>query len=775
MHPRLVKEAFMGRKTRCNFAKVTFNQFKEGSKSLDLMIEGHNREKDLTWDNSNASLNLGPSVKELYLKIDRWISPHLTVIILQDILRHFTHLEMLTLKDMNMHKGLLVDGSLSIYLQSLQQMKLCSVGNILNFLQGPTVDLLPNNVHLSLETEVLLTSIEPLGLGNFPRVVSTVTLEDLKIVCQKYPSILTELIMVNSELTKDYTKILCCVLNAQMETLKLTKCSFIGDEALEVLSNSTLKLKTLVIDGCKPNVYDMSHVTTRGIHVIVNKMKTLENLSFSLRDKIRLDTDMFRTELLELSALSLMSYGEHHEYCTIHLNGKKFNASHLCKLDSPDLLANLAKGSPSLRELCLDLICEISDDDVLNICKSFPRLSVLKLNSVCDVTDQALLGSDYYKSEKSEEGDIRPSVDLHIREDEDQTVSSSDNSDHRSEGKEGANQDNELRELTTFQSGSHAITEPHSIKGGFSEETGITNCKEEVRLQGNDLCVLQEGMSPVNVPTQTRCENDLSDAATELPEALDQVQMQSSETESPPGESPAKRSLPVHSEENWPHPEYNEIESNGIINFTDESDSGPAVSQDLKFDHCLKHSNCNGSSRTTRKLADHKVLAKGSSLVNCNRESGADCLYNVTGHRGLRELQDLQTLNLVGCCELTDRGFALGVKFHKLTHLKLTHCDHLTDSGVAALVMNNPAVETFVLQFCKGLSDDSVRIALEGFKTLERLKFDNCSKLTSLCLMYVSLSTTLKDVWFGSCNIPVADIANLRETLTTVKYHDFDW
>lgn len=103
----------------------------------------------------------------------------------------------------------------------------------------------------------------------------------------------------------------------------------------------------------------------------------------------------------------------------------------------------------------------------------------------------------------------------------------------------------------------------------------------------------------------------------------------------------------------------------------------------------------------------------------------------------LTRLKGLRNLNLSGCSRITDISLCHAFKFLELKSLDLTQCCQVTQSGIKALALNNPSLETLILSMCYSICNEAVEAISINLKRLKHLDLSECQKLTDASLLAI--------------------------------------
>ncbi|XP_055849008.1 uncharacterized protein LOC129914007 [Episyrphus balteatus] len=98
----------------------------------------------------------------------------------------------------------------------------------------------------------------------------------------------------------------------------------------------------------------------------------------------------------------------------------------------------------------------------------------------------------------------------------------------------------------------------------------------------------------------------------------------------------------------------------------------------------------------------------------------------------IQNLENLETLNLRSCKELTDLTLTGGLKIPQLKTLDISDCEKLTVLGLQGLIRNCPTIEVISISSGKGLGYEAVQILTSGLGRLRLLNVENCRDLSQV-------------------------------------------
>ncbi|CAN0231161.1 unnamed protein product, partial [Ectocarpus sp. 12 AP-2014] len=136
-------------------------------------------------------------------------------------------------------------------------------------------------------------------------------------------------------------------------------------------------------------------------------------------------------------------------------------------------------------------------------------------------------------------------------------------------------------------------------------------------------------------------------------------------------------------------------------------------------------------------LSDYSIVALGQ-LCRKLRRLNLKALNRVTEEGASSRACQIQTLNLAGCCNLTDMACAYIVqdpvsgsrRGASLTSLNLGYCLNITDNGVARLVASATKLLHINLAGCVQLTDEGVLTLVSTCTRLQEVVFAQCKHLT---------------------------------------------
>ncbi|CAM9948128.1 unnamed protein product, partial [Hapterophycus canaliculatus] len=120
----------------------------------------------------------------------------------------------------------------------------------------------------------------------------------------------------------------------------------------------------------------------------------------------------------------------------------------------------------------------------------------------------------------------------------------------------------------------------------------------------------------------------------------------------------------------------------------------------------------------------------------------------------------IRTLNLAGCCYLTDMSCAFiaqdpltgSRRGDSLTSLNLGYCLNITDRGVASLVKSLRGIRHINLAGCVQLTDDGVFTLVSMCTRLQELVLAQCKLLTDRSLCYLADFLWVEDLDVSFCS-----------------------
>ena len=107
-------------------------------------------------------------------------------------------------------------------------------------------------------------------------------------------------------------------------------------------------------------------------------------------------------------------------------------------------------------------------------------------------------------------------------------------------------------------------------------------------------------------------------------------------------------------------------------------------------------------------------------------------VLSLTMRRGLvdvfRGIPKLQSLNVSGCCNMSDTGLNSGltVAYPSLTELNLSNCHQITYASVEKIAQYLKNLETLGLSGCRNISNKGLQVIARGLKKLKKLDLQSC-------------------------------------------------
>ncbi|XP_055531449.1 uncharacterized protein LOC129722187 [Wyeomyia smithii] len=133
-------------------------------------------------------------------------------------------------------------------------------------------------------------------------------------------------------------------------------------------------------------------------------------------------------------------------------------------------------------------------------------------------------------------------------------------------------------------------------------------------------------------------------------------------------------------------------------------------------------------------------------------------------------LRGLQELQISGCFKVTDFALKQSFQLLELTEVNLSHCVHITEEGIDAMVRNCPSLESIDLSDCYHINDaciDSIckhlpRIATLKLVRLSLITIDSINSILSNC-------KKLKNINLRGCSKLPRDAIDLLRKLNTLR------
>lgn len=144
-------------------------------------------------------------------------------------------------------------------------------------------------------------------------------------------------------------------------------------------------------------------------------------------------------------------------------------------------------------------------------------------------------------------------------------------------------------------------------------------------------------------------------------------------------------------------------------------------------------------------------------------------------------LRNLEVLELGGCCNITNSGLLLiGWGLLKLKKLNLRSCWHISDQGIGYVAglhreaaPGNLTLEYLGLQDCQRLSDESLKYIAQGLVALKQINLSFCVSITDSGLKHIARMPKLEELNLRACdNISDIGIAYLTEGGSTISSLD---
>lgn len=155
--------------------------------------------------------------------------------------------------------------------------------------------------------------------------------------------------------------------------------------------------------------------------------------------------------------------------------------------------------------------------------------------------------------------------------------------------------------------------------------------------------------------------------------------------------------------------------------------------------------------------------AVGANMLGCLTDLNLhDCnkLTDTSVDHIMKRACDISTLNLAGCCKITDMACSFIVqdpvagirRGASLTSLNLGYCLNITDKGVSLLVTSLTRLRYANLAGCVQLTDKGVLTLVSTCTRLQEIVISQCKKITDKSLCYLADFLWVEILDISYCN-----------------------
>ncbi|XP_058459384.1 uncharacterized protein LOC131435476 [Malaya genurostris] len=164
------------------------------------------------------------------------------------------------------------------------------------------------------------------------------------------------------------------------------------------------------------------------------------------------------------------------------------------------------------------------------------------------------------------------------------------------------------------------------------------------------------------------------------------------------------------------------------------------------------------------------VKISDAGLTGVDLQRVAIEIWNQQQTFSIDMLRGLQELQISGCSKVTDIALMQAFKLVELREINLSHCVHITETGIEAIASSCPSLEVIDLSDCYHINDRCIDLLCKHLCRLTSLKLIRLSLLTIDSINSIlTHCKRLKNIYLRGCNKLPYNTTDLLAKLKTLR------